>query len=398
MSSFSTYFFLLPFCCGLLGLLVAGILFWNNKGNRLAARLLAGVVTAISIPLIGNALYLTSFYLTYPTLYRLLSFAAFCIGPLSFLYVRTMVTQGFRLKSSDGLFFIPALLYQLHRLPFILLSPQERLQVVEQAMRDTKNIAAEPEGWLPAGWAALLRMGVGIGFITAQLLILRKWEKQLGSEPEVKKKNAENIRWLKWFTAVLMFSYVLLLLETALHLFSNVTLGSLIVLTICLSILFIAAYLFTRPAILYGMVGWINGNDVRTEPTQPAEESESKKIHLSAEDGKRFKQIIETYLTSQEPFCRQGYGIYDLSNEVNIPLYQVSAFINQEYGKNFSDWINDYRFAYLQQIMQQEEDFHLYTLEALGKMAGFKSRTSFISAIKKRTGKTPSEFFKKPEV
>lgn len=397
MQTISSFLFILPFCCGLLGLLLAVILFWINKGNWLAARLLGGVVTAISIPLIENALYLTSFYQTYPFLYRLLSAASFCIGPLSYLYVRTMVTQGFRLKRTDTLFFLPAILYQLHRIPFSLLTNTEKLQVVERALQETKNVAAEPEGWLPVGWVALFRIVVGISFIIAQFVLLSKWKKQLALEPGLIEKNAENIRWLNWFTGVLIFSYALLLLETLLHLGSNITLGPIIVLTICLSVLFIAFYLFTRPVILYGMVGWILKNEALLVPTETSEEAEIKKTHLSIDDGKKYKEIIETHLKENKPFCRQGYSIRDLAQEVNLPLYQVSAFINQEYGKNFNEWINDHRFAYLQQLTQDEKDFHRYTLEALGKMAGFNSRTSYITAIKKRTGKTPSAFFKKAD-
>jgi AraC-like DNA-binding protein len=88
-----------------------------------------------------------------------------------------------------------------------------------------------------------------------------------------------------------------------------------------------------------------------------------------------------------------GYSIRDLSIGVNIPVYQLSAFINQEYGKNFSEWVNDFRFSFLQKMMKENPEFKLYTFQALGKLAGFNSRTSFISAIKKRTGKTPSEYF-----
>ncbi|MFN9998709.1 MAG: helix-turn-helix domain-containing protein [bacterium] len=308
-----------------------------------------------------------------------------------------MVTQGFRLKRTDALFFLPAILYQLHRIPFSLLTNTEKLQVVERALQETKNVAAEPEGWLPVGWAALFRIVVGISFIIAQFVLLSKWKKQLALEPGLIEKNAENIRWLNWFTGVLIFSYALLLLETLLHLGSNITVGPIIVLTICLSVLFIASYLFARPVILYGMVGWIPTNETILVHSESAEDAEIKKTHLSIDDGKKYKEIIETHLKENKPFCRQGYGIRDLAQEVNLPLYQVSAFINQEYGKNFNEWINDHRFAYLQKLTQDEKDFHRYTLEALGKMAGFNSRTSYITAIKKRTGKTPSAFFKKAD-
>jgi AraC-like DNA-binding protein len=44
-------------------------------------------------------------------------------------------------------------------------------------------------------------------------------------------------------------------------------------------------------------------------------------------------------------------------------------------------------------MVRDSEDAFQYTLEALGKMAGFNSRTAFIAAVKKKTGKTPSELF-----
>jgi hypothetical protein len=130
MQSITHPFFLLPFSIGLLGLLTALILFWTNRENILAARLLAGVLTAISILLLGNSLYLTNFFLEIPHLYRLLSAVSFCVGPLSFLYVRTSLTQSYRLQKKDLLFFIPAVLYQLHRIPFLLLDKQSKKSIL----------------------------------------------------------------------------------------------------------------------------------------------------------------------------------------------------------------------------------------------------------------------------
>lgn len=100
-------FFLFLFCTGLIGLLAAAILFWINKGHPLASRMLAGVLTALSVVLIGNSLYVTRFYIEYPHLYRLFSAASFCIGPLSFLYVRTLINPSRSLGKSDLLFLPP---------------------------------------------------------------------------------------------------------------------------------------------------------------------------------------------------------------------------------------------------------------------------------------------------
>ena len=397
MQSITHPFFLLPFSIGLLGLLTALILFWTNRENILAARLLAGVLIAISILLVGNSLYLTNYFLKFPHLYRLVSANSFCIGPLSFLYVRTSLTQSYRLQKKDLLFFIPAILYQLNRIPFVLLDKPSKLLVIQKALTETKNIAGEPEGWLPVGWAAIFRIIVGMSFIVAQLIILSKWKLQLKMVPDILNANMEQIKWLNWYTVVMLITYGVLLLEMFLHLLGSYTLGFIIVLTIGLNILFIAIYLFTKPTILYGMKGWIHSTTdeatviVFPESVKPI----AKRTFLSATEGKEYKQIIESHFAEKNPFCMPGYSLRDLSLGVNIPVYQLSAFINQEYGKNFSEWINDHRFLFLQKMVAENGDFHLYTFEALGKMAGFNSRTSFISAIKKRTGKTPSEYFLK---
>ena len=397
MQSITHPFFLLPFSIGLLGLLTALILFWTNRENILAARLLAGVLIAISILLVGNSLYLTIYFLKFPHLYRLVSAISFCIGPLSFLYVRTSLTQSYRLQKKDLLFFIPAVLYQLNRIPFVLLDKPSKLLVIQKALTETKNIAGEPEGWLPVGWAAIFRIIVGMSFILAQLIILSKWKQQLMKVPDILNANIEQIKWLNWYTLVMLITYGVLLLEMFLHLLGSYTLGFIIVLTIGLNILFIAIYLFTKPTILYGMKGWIHSTTdeatvlISTESVKPI----TKRTYLSSTEGKEYKQIIESHFAEKNPFCMPGYSLRDLSLGVNIPVYQLSAFINQEYGKNFSEWINDHRFLFLQKMVAENGDFHLYTFEALGKMAGFNSRTSFISAIKKRTGKTPSEYFLK---
>ena len=397
MQSITHPFFLLPFSIGLLGLLTALILFWTNRENILAARLLAGVLIAISILLVGNSLYLTNYFLKFPHLYRLVSAISFCIGPLSFLYVRTSLTQSYRLQKKDLLFFIPAVLYQLNRIPFVLLDKPSKLLVIQKALTETKNIAGEPEGWLPVGWAAIFRIIVGMSFILAQLIILSKWKQQLMKVPDILNANMEQIKWLNWYTVVMLITYGVLLLEMFLHLLGSYTLGFIIVLTIGLNILFIAIYLFSKPTILYGMKGWIHSTTdeatvlISTESVKPI----TKRTYLSSTEGKEYKQIIESHFAEKNPFCMPGYSLRDLSLGVNIPVYQLSAFINQEYGKNFSEWINDHRFLFLQKMVAENGDFHLYTFEALGKMAGFNSRTSFISAIKKRTGKTPSEYFLK---
>jgi methylphosphotriester-DNA--protein-cysteine methyltransferase len=48
-------------------------------------------------------------------------------------------------------------------------------------------------------------------------------------------------------------------------------------------------------------------------------------------------------------------------------------------------------------MLKTSPELYQFTLEALGKMAGFNSRSTFIAAVKKISGRTPQEFFGKAE-
>ena len=129
------------------------------------------------------------------------------------------------------------------------------------------------------------------------------------------------------------------------------------------------------------------GSELMLSPAFP------KKPSLTLEQGELYKQKLEQFFDEKEPYRKAGYKIKDLSDELGIPSYQLSAFINQEYGKNFNELLNDYRVDYLAKLAKTSTDFYQYTLEALSRKAGFNSRTTFITAVKKRTNQTPSDYF-----
>ncbi len=131
--------------------------------------------------------------------------------------------------------------------------------------------------------------------------------------------------------------------------------------------------------------------------TEVVEKVPVQRTCLSIEQSLKFKEQLKDHFETTQAFRKQGFTIRDLSNETGIPVYLISAFINQEYGSNFNEWVNAYRVEYLAKLFKTSADWESYTLEAMGKMAGFNSRTAFIAAIKKHTGTTPSAFFGRRE-
>ena len=54
-------------------------------------------------------------------------------------------------------------------------------------------------------------------------------------------------------------------------------------------------------------------------------------------------------------------------------------------------YINHFRINSAKELLKNAEYEH-YTIEAIGGMSGFKSKSAFNSAFKKITGYTPSEY------
>lgn len=400
MDKVSYFFFTLIFCISILGMIVSGILYFINRNKSVSPRLLAGYLVMISITSLHVGLSFTSFYQKFPHLWRSTSWSTFCAPALGYLYVRSVLHQQFRLRRWDWLLFIPAVLYTLSLGPYYLQNTAQKLEVVNRFMADTTLIAKEPEGWLPQGWGVIGRLIFGLALITAQYIMLAKMRGKLSASGHSVKQNEIIFRWLFTFTTVLLLLYVVLVGEHIFHLSRIIDLSTMIFFTISGTILFISLYLLARPTILYGFQGWLQEPEPEPEPElQVAEQHlilsilEEKKPFLTIEQGMICKEALENYFASKTTYLQSGYKIRDLSVELDIPIYLLSAFINQEYGKNFSELINEYRLNYLSNLMKSSSKLDQFTIDGLGKEVGFNSRNSFITAVRKKTGLTPAIYF-----
>jgi AraC-like DNA-binding protein len=390
------WFFALIFFSGILGIIVAGILYFINRNQSLSPPLLGGYLLMLSLTSLHIGLTFSPFYFTYPHLWRSTAWSGFCAPAIAFLYVRSVLKQSFRLQKWDWLLFLPAILYTLNLLPFYLKSTTEKLEVVSSFMVNKTLIAREPEGLLPEGWGVMARLILGLSLLMVQFFMLAKMRRKIIIVGHTIKQNETTFRWLVLFTSFLSFMYVILIGEHIFHLSKVLDLTTMIFFTVSSMILFISLYLLVRPSILYGIQGWIQEPDSGLSTNRIEvnyENEEEKKSSLTIEQGMAYKKALENHFIRNLPYRKSGYKIRDLSEELNIPSYQLSAFINQEYGKNFNELVNDYRVDFMAKLLKESPDKLQFTLEALAKDAGFNSRNSFFNAVKKKTGMTPSDFF-----
>ncbi len=125
----------------------------------------------------------------------------------------------------------------------------------------------------------------------------------------------------------------------------------------------------------------------KTETRQPIS------LYMPQERTAEIEENIRNHFSRNKPFLKHSYSLRMLSEEIHLPLHQLSAFINSYYKMNFNDFVNEYRIlSCIEKLLKKEWEFK--KLESIAEETGFNNRNTFTSAFKKATGLNPSEFIK----
>lgn len=122
------------------------------------------------------------------------------------------------------------------------------------------------------------------------------------------------------------------------------------------------------------------------------QDSKPHTVYLLTSD--RIEHISERlteHMVQQRPFLKTGYSIRNLSDEISIPTYQLSAYLNRQKGLNFNDYLNQFRVRHCEDVFRSGND-RVLNLKGIASTCGFSNRNTFTKAFKKFTGYTPSEY------
>lgn len=123
------------------------------------------------------------------------------------------------------------------------------------------------------------------------------------------------------------------------------------------------------------------------------ETKHSVSLYMSQERTAEIEENIRNHFSKNKPFLKHSYSLRMLSEEIHLPLHQLSAFINSYYKMNFNDFVNEYRIlSCIEKLLKKE--WEIKKLESIAEESGFNNRNTFTSAFKKATGLNPSEFIK----
>jgi len=105
-------------------------------------------------------------------------------------------------------------------------------------------------------------------------------------------------------------------------------------------------------------------------------------------------EAIRNVMDKTTVFYSPDFSLEKLALLVDSNTSYVSQVINEQLGKNFNTFMNEYRISEARKRLMDFENYGNLTIEAISFELGFNSRTSFIRAFKKITGLTPTEYQK----
>jgi len=110
---------------------------------------------------------------------------------------------------------------------------------------------------------------------------------------------------------------------------------------------------------------------------------------IDSAEAKILWEKLEKIMNEKNIYKNPNLSLQDLSQEINITSHQLSQFLNNNLGKNFTSFINEFRINEACKIITSNDKL---TLESIGYDVGFNSKSTFFATFKKHTGTTPLNY------
>jgi AraC-like DNA-binding protein len=102
-----------------------------------------------------------------------------------------------------------------------------------------------------------------------------------------------------------------------------------------------------------------------------------------------FYENVTNYMESKKPYIDNELRLVNLADQIGFSTHLLSKIINKKSGKNFNNFINEYRLREAEELLISNDDHNIKTIYF---DVGFNNKTSFYKAFKKKYNCTPSEY------
>lgn len=350
------------------------------KLKRISNILLGVFILFFALTLIDYVGFWTQYNIYVPHFANFWQIYVFLFGPLLFLYLKTTKLNT-ALALKDGLHFLPAFLFLLYKIPYIGLSASSKANYLsgiydEEFFRAVKNM---PNIYPYYKWLVL-------GHLSIYALLM--WRMVFS-----KKEKAATPSSLQWYQ-YLWFLFLGFVSSFWLY-YGLVAMG-------WLTPTFDYMISFAMTVFIYtvGYMGYQHKEkkEVIVFKKMPLiEKPKYQNSSLTETAAQSLLHQLSEWMDKQKPYLDSDIRLAKLAQQINSTPHHLSQVINEQLGKSFSDFINEYRIKAAQEMLLDPKNKSVYIIN-IAYSVGFNNKTSFNKAFKQMTGMSPSAFRKSAAV
>jgi AraC-like DNA-binding protein len=330
----------------------------------------------------------------YPVLYQLFTPFSYIAPACFYLYTTNFIRGNQQLSKRQWLHFIPIIFAFAHLFSDI---PINWTLIANQIAENRQLFSTERTGLFPAVFFVFVKPALVIIYLALT------WYAVLKSK--VLDKNAKHIgrNWLLLFLKAGTFFQLTGFLPLIFQSMNLPDRHALFLLLNSIAFLMIITYVLNHPRLFYGYL-FVSVNldmgqtEIRKETKRevPTVTNTVKKISLLPDQLASYSNAMKEVMEINKPYLLEDFQIADLARALNIPVHHCSFVLNNLIGKNFRDWINEYRInSFMEQYPLKAQRM---TIESVAHECGFKSIATFYNAFKKETGIMPTVYFSQKKV
>ncbi|NQZ78761.1 MAG: AraC family transcriptional regulator [Ekhidna sp.] len=302
-------------------------------------------------------------------------YSCLLLSPFFFLYVRSLANE-LPIKASRVL---------VHTLPYLVLN------AIIFTAYDSGALKLYPRygflGIQSTDFPLLYHSGnylamVTVAYIAWGFWLLKEYKRRLNKF----KSNMTDLKWMQF----LVFSFLIYFLAIYFILVSSLD-GQMIEPK---QVFYYVSFIIMAYIFALGFLG-IKQREVFSDikPVTSTNENQEKYIKsgLTISEMDKIESALKTIMEGDQLYLNPEISLPELAAKIEVKPNYLSQVINQQFGQNFFDFINQYRVEEVKKRILDPQLQHL-SLLGIGLECGFKSKSSFNKSFKKHTGMTPSEF------
>jgi AraC-like DNA-binding protein len=129
----------------------------------------------------------------------------------------------------------------------------------------------------------------------------------------------------------------------------------------------------------------------QVEPKHVDKKEKYAKSGLTPERLEEIRSKLLQFMAESKIYLQNDLNIEDVASGLSIASPHISQVLNQVLGKNFFQFVNEYR---VKEVLRRlnHPSYESHSILRIALDSGFNSKSSFNSIFRKITGKTPNEF------